>query len=654
MPMISFPTAAVKRFCLAAAFLLVTCACTTAQEKKSISLQPTNWTADTATINAIIARGDKLAEQPYTDSIFILYYEAWMMARQIRYDRAIVYTLSKMGSIYFNEKKKYTQSKITLYQVLPHLPRLNLKDRKRFVPATYNLLANALYMNGETDSAIYFYSLALNAMENMKVDNPKQLVELYGNMGAVLSAAGQYTKGIDYIKKTLTAPGVDSSELAHSYGNLGALYANFLNDMDSATYWWQHAIGIYKALHAKRELQNIYANMGTGWTLVTHQDIDKAQRYFDSAQATDPPAVHDNVMLQQGLSATNYYKGNFAEAIRHAERSLDIAIINGDKEKEKFAYWTLSYSYAHLGDIEKTHEYQKKLAILDDSLRDGRVMKSISDAESKYRLFEKNNELTLNKARMYRQQLWFTGSLGGGIILIGALLGIIFYSRQKQRLQAGQIRNMEQQQQIDNLRIKMDAEENERARIARELHDGLGVLLSAAKINHHLLGKTYPDDLSHNTAFKESGEIITQIYGELRSVTQNLIPDYIAHKSLEDALSLLVSKVDTAGFQVQLQSYGERREIHPEISFAIYRAVEEIVNNAIKHSGGSELLIQLLYHTNQLHITTEDDGRGFDPVKSYSGMGLNNIVRRIEKTGGFITLSAGPGKGTMYIMEIPY
>lgn len=281
-------------------------------------------------------------------------------------------------------------------------------------------------------------------------------------------------------------------------------------------------------------------------------------------------------------------------------------------------------------------------------------MKSISESESKYRLFEKNNELAENKARLYRQRLWLTASLGGGIILAGALLGIIFYARQRQRLQAGRLRNMEQQQQIDQLRVKMEAEENERARIARELHDGLGVLLSAAKINHHLLGKTAPTDLSHNTAYRESGEIITQIYGELRSVTQNLIPDYIAHKSLEDALSVLIAKVDAPGFRVGLQAYGERREIHPEISFAIYRAIEEIVNNAIKHSGGTELMIQLLYHSDQLHITTEDDGKGFDAQKNYLGMGLNNITRRIEKTGGYITLSAMQGKGTMYSMEIPY
>ncbi|PSK93169.1 tetratricopeptide repeat-containing sensor histidine kinase [Taibaiella chishuiensis] len=625
-----------------------------AQEQKSISTGRARWSADTAMISAYIRRADSLQTLVDTDSLFVLYQEASKLSRQIGYDRATVYTLCKMGDIYFNHKKKFTQSKLTLYQALPSLPRLSFKDQQRFVPMTYNLLANALYMNGQNDSAIHYYSLALNAMKNMAVDNPKMLVEIYGNMGAVLSASRQYTKGIEYLKKALVSPGVDSSDLAKNYGNLGALYANFLNDMDSATYWWQHAITIYKARSAKKELQSIYANIGTGWVLPAHQDIDKAQRYFDSAIATDPTAINSNITLIQGLCGTNYYRGNYGEAIRYALQSLDIATVNGDREKEQYAYWALSYSYAHLGDTQKAHQYQRRLSFLEDSLHDEKIMKSISESESKYRLFEKNNELAENKARLYRQRLWLTASLGGGIILAGALLGIIFYARQRQRLQAGRLRNMEQQQQIDQLRVKMEAEENERARIARELHDGLGVLLSAAKINHHLLGKTASTDLSHNTAYRESGEIITQIYGELRSVTQNLIPDYIAHKSLEDALSVLIAKVDAPGFRVGLQAYGERREIHPEISFAIYRAIEEIVNNAIKHSGGTELMIQLLYHNDQLHITTEDDGKGFDAQKNYLGMGLNNITRRIEKTGGYITLSAMQGKGTMYSMEIPY
>jgi len=240
------------------------------------------------------------------------------------------------------------------------------------------------------------------------------------------------------------------------------------------------------------------------------------------------------------------------------------------------------------------------------------------------------------------------------VILIGALLGMIYYSRQKQRLQLGRLRNMEQQQKIGHMHVKMEAEESERARIARELHDGLGVLLSAAKVNHNLLGKSLSDEQKHNAAFTDSGEIITQIYAELRSVTQNLIPDYIAHKSLEDALEVLVAKLDSPAFRIVLQSYGERQELHPETSFAIYRALEEIVNNAIKHSGSSELMIQLLYHDDQLHIATEDNGKGFDTRKSYQGLGLGNIIRRIEKTGGFITLSSTPAKGTLYVMEIPY
>lgn len=626
----------------------------TAQDVRTISISPMHLNRDSTTVNAILKHADNLSDKTFTDSVFTLYNAANRIAKQIGYNRAVVYTSCKMGDFYFNKKRQYRQSKFVLYEALPYLSKLNANDRKRFVPMTFNLLANALYMNGQNDSAIHYYSLALNAMQTMGVNNPGTLVQVYSNMGAVLSASGQHIKGIEYLKKTLTLPNIDSTDLAKNYGNLGSLYANFLNNMDSATYWWRKAIPIYKALGHTKELQNIYANMGTGWTLMQHQDIAKAQRYFDTAIATDTAAVWNNIMLQQGLSATSYFYGNYSDAIKHATRSLEIAAFTGDRERELYAYWTLSYSYEHLGDTQKAHQYQRKLSFLDDTLRNEKIMRSISESEAKYRLFEKNHELAQNKARLYRQQLWLTCGLGGGIILIGALLGILLYSRQKQRLQLDRLRNMEQQQKIGHMYVKMEAEENERARIARELHDGLGVLLSAAKVNHRLLGKSLSEEQKHNIAFTDSGEILTHIYAELRSVTQNLIPDYIAHKSLEDALEGLTNKLDTSAFHIDIQSYGQRRELHPETSFAIYRALLEIVNNAVKHSGSSELIIQLLYHDDKLHITTEDNGEGFDTKKNYQGLGLSNIIRRIEKIGGYVTLSSTPGKGTLYVMEIPY
>ncbi|RYE12269.1 MAG: tetratricopeptide repeat protein, partial [Sphingobacteriales bacterium] len=268
---------------LAACILITGIQMARAQEATTISTYARQVNKDTATVNAILAHADKLGEQTYTDSLFSLYSMANRIAKQIRYNRAVVYTACKMGDFYFNEKRQYRQSKAILYEALPYLPKLSAKDRKRFVPMTYNLLANALYMNGQNDSAIYYYSIALNALETTPPANPNMLVQVYSNMGAVLSASGQYAKGAEYLKKTLAVANIDSVDLAKNYGNLGSLYANFLNNMDSATSWWQKAIPIHKALGQTRELQDIYANMGTGWTLMTHQDIAKAQRYFDTA-----------------------------------------------------------------------------------------------------------------------------------------------------------------------------------------------------------------------------------------------------------------------------------------------------------------------------------------------------------------------------------
>lgn len=616
--------------------------------------------ADSTVIYSLIRKADTLFMQ-FPDSAAQHYYRAFSFSKLADDHKGIVHCATKLGSYYFNTKRDYIGSQRVLKEALPYLKKLDKKNVS-FIPLLYNLLGNAYYRTGANDSAIFCYTQAINSLDSFAIHKPQLRIQLYGNMGAVLAASGQYRQGAQYMKTALHSKEIGSSEKARNYHNLGSLYSNYLGNMDSALYWWQQAVVVYRGLQDTANLQDLYANMGVGWTDITHLDIDKAKQYLDTAIQFGIYNAESNVLVQQGLSTVFYYRQQYGLCISHALRMLDICERRGNRERKLLAYWLLTYGYAHINNAEKTHEFQLKRALLNDSIWDEQITLSISELETKYRFSEKNKELAEknkilaeNQAALYRQRFWLAGSIGGGLVLLLSLMGFIRSSRQKRRLHREQLQSLQQQQKIAQLQVKVSAEEEERRRIARELHDGIGVLLSAAKIHHTLLGKALPEAGKDTIAYNESEQILLQMQQEIKTITHNLVPDYITHKSFEETLETLTARFNRPGaFEIQLQVYGAVQDMHPDRSFSLYRAMEEIIHNAVKHSGATELIIQLMYHPDQLHINIEDNGRGFDAGNIYPGMGLQNIRSRIALLGGYLNFSSEIELGTTYTLEIPY
>ncbi len=631
----------------------------TAQESKRIT---TDFT-DTAYINRYIRETDQLSNAD-PDSAVVRYRYTLSRSKLIHFDPAAAYCLAKIGEYYVNHKQNYPLSLAYLYQALSYCEKLK-PEYYWLIPVVYNLLGGVYFHTGKNDSAISSYMFALRVMDSLSLDMPGYPATVYGNIGSVLSASYQHRQGTGYIKKAIVLQqnmGAakrrdDSMALARNYGNLAGVYANYLDDMDTALYYWSYALDLYRQLSVKEPLQMVYANISRGWLIHPHFDLLKAERYMDTAISIDPARSAYNINILAVRSDIYYYKGQYRQAIKTATLLLKLCNASGGRRGQKdIAFRVLSYSYAHLGDGKHSQKYQQLWGMLSDSLFNEKISRSISQLEVQYRISEKDKNLAENRTALYRQRNWLIGSIGGGLILLLALLGFLRNSRQKQRLYQEQLQNLQQQKKIEHLHVKMEAEEQERKRIARELHDGLGVLLSAAKINHTLMGKLLPSSLlSDASAYRRSHEILRQMQQEIKTMANNLVPDYFTDKSFEETLETLADRFNDPGvFSISVYSYGELQDLHPERSFALYRVIEEIINNAVKHSGGQELFIQLMYHQDQLHITIEDNGKGFDPQKRYAGMGLQNIKSRIDMLKGYLNLSSDKENGTTYTLEIPY
>ncbi|MCG2613951.1 ATP-binding protein [Terrimonas sp. NA20] len=228
-----------------------------------------------------------------------------------------------------------------------------------------------------------------------------------------------------------------------------------------------------------------------------------------------------------------------------------------------------------------------------------------------------------------------------GIILLYFIITIIRYQRRSLVLHK------------EKIRAEIDTLENERKRIASDLHDELGPLLSAVKLQINNLNSQDSED---KVLIEKSSRHIDTIIKRLREISNNLMPNTLVRKGLIKAIEEFVqSNTDTYKLSVKLIIDAEfDLDLNKEIN--IYRIVQEIVHNTVKHAEASMLAIRISRENNLFVLTTTDNGMGFDffaRTKEQSGLGLRNLQSRAEIMGGEISCMSEKGKGTSYILEIP-
>jgi signal transduction histidine kinase len=228
-----------------------------------------------------------------------------------------------------------------------------------------------------------------------------------------------------------------------------------------------------------------------------------------------------------------------------------------------------------------------------------------------------------------------------GIVLLYFIITAIRYQRRSLRLHKERI-----QAEIDTL-------ENERKRIAADLHDELGPLLSAVKLQINNLETTDPEDLQ---AIGKSSKYIDTIITKLREISNDLMPNTLLRKGLKNAIvEFIDSSQDTYKLPVKFICEQDL-QLEQDKEINLYRIVQEITHNTLKHAKASMLIIKISIQDDRLFLMTADNGTGFDyfsKIRDNSGLGLRNLQSRTEVMGGEFNCISTPEKGTAYTIEIP-
>jgi signal transduction histidine kinase len=232
-----------------------------------------------------------------------------------------------------------------------------------------------------------------------------------------------------------------------------------------------------------------------------------------------------------------------------------------------------------------------------------------------------------------------------GVILIRE----IFYS-----LKRAETDRLKTERRVINAII--NTEENEKKRFAKDLHDGLGPLLSTVKMSLSALTDKIKDP--HGLEIlKNTNHVVNEAISTIKEVSNNLSPHVLTNFGLQSAINAFTNKINqTKVLEIDFKSNMEDQRLENDKEVVIYRAVCELINNSILHSGASRLEIELNKHEKFITLQFSDNGRGFDTnrlnVEDKKGMGLSNIETRVKSIEGVFILESTPGKGTSALIKV--
>jgi signal transduction histidine kinase/streptogramin lyase len=220
------------------------------------------------------------------------------------------------------------------------------------------------------------------------------------------------------------------------------------------------------------------------------------------------------------------------------------------------------------------------------------------------------------------------------------------------------LKRINEQQKIQ-LEAIVNTEENERKRIAKDLHDGIGQLLSSVKINLGVAKtKINDNDIKSSALLVDRSTIaIDQITSELRSISYNLLPPSLEQFGLASAIEEEVKRLNSKpNLFIHFDSSTTTQKFDQKVEIILFRVFQEMLNNALKHSEAKEITIQLIEHKKTLVLMLEDDGNGFDVeagILKKNSSGLKNLYSRIELLKGKINIDSTPASGTTISIDIP-
>lgn len=559
--------------------------------------------------------------------------------------------LQRLGK--FDESVIYIDKSIAIYEQL---------DMRRSAADSYLNKGNLLNNSGDLDSAYVSFQNALRAYESLDL----QVMMTYAliNMSTValdLNKVDDALKGFKQSEDILIRNDGNAQLFAFTYNGLGVVYNEHFDMPDSAIYYLNKGGQFAREAESKYLLSISENNLGTAYRKLGKPD--EAIQHFELALK-----LKTEMGELSGLSTVNIHLGEIYSdlqkntlAEKYLKEGLRLAEEVGDMGYRVKAY-TAWYEFAKkTGDFRASLSYLEKSGVVKDSLLNAEHLEKVAELNTQYETEKKEQQIALQQAQLTEQDLKLQRNrlLLAGLIVVAILLAIIILLIRNKARKKEQLLKQESELKLREAELNavINSQEKERNRFARDLHDGFGQLISVLKLN---ISSLKDSDASkpekRMEVFKNGESVINDMYQELRSICFDLMPQTLVKKGLTIALREFGDRINQSrkvGCDVMVFSNKERLPEIVEIS--LFRISQEWVNNILKYAEASHITIQLTRDTEELTLTIEDDGNGFDVQDFYQGKGngWRNIQTRLNLIKAEFDLDTTPGrKGTLMTVNV--
>ncbi|MBY0479110.1 MAG: tetratricopeptide repeat protein [Chitinophagaceae bacterium] len=524
-------------------------------------------------------------------------------------------------------------------------------------------IANQLNKGGKYKEAIAAHLESLEAWKaSDDPDRNEAIATIYNSIATVYYNIKNNQKALEYDKTALQYRLLDDNDelLAKSYFFVSDDYV-LLSNLDSALAYVQKAEAAVKRINKPDLNYNYYNRMATIYKSKGQfkQAILYDEKALNEAKATGNPFVISNANRSLGLDFIETHDYNKA-------RTYLLSALKTEQEN-KYVIAKINTLRKLVVVEEKTNQpgqafkYLKQLYELEDSIKTNESKTAVAEIENKYQATQKQKEIIQLQKDKQAQAFSLKQKSALNYILFASLgvlmiVGLLLYRnyRQKQQLQLQQISELEKDRQLVAVDSLLKGQEEERSRLAKDLHDGLGGLLSGVKFSLSNMKDNLivtPDNMA---VFERSLDMLDTSIKELRRVAHNMMPEMLTKFGLDEALKEYANKVtETKLLQIKYQSFGMNERLDSSVEIIIYRIIQELVNNSLKHAAASDMLIQIVKEGSRLSVLAEDNGKGFDTAltESSKGAGWTSIRSRVEYLKGRIDLHSAKEKGTSVTIE---
>ncbi len=620
--------------------------------KKADSLIALSKTAaDTQKVNLYLAACRSLWE---IDDAKSLEYAnvALQLAEKIGFKKAIPKAHGYMGIVYDNLGRGDTAMVLYIQSAKEFEEVGNLL----WASYSYRNLAVSYRQRGWYKEAMKYFLDALRVCETMK--DTAGIILCYISIGGVHDHLENEVEGIKWHRKALQLGTLinDKYSIALAYNNLGVCNDDIKN-YDSAIYYHNLSLKLYEELSDYGSIVNSCGNLGNTFTHL--KKYDEAEKILEQGIKISTIRNVNTVVLFVYINLGMVYtiKNKFADAEKMLFKALDLNKTISYTEKEMEAYYRLNELYQKQNKHQLALVYFQKYVTLRDSLYKVDAVSKLAEMQTLYETEKKeaeNNELktqNLEKEVAIKSRNSYLVILSA-LVAVVVLLSLLFYNRYKSK-QEKILAHEVLKQQDQRTRAVIEAEEKERARIARELHDSVGQQLSAVKIN---LSALEGDLQNQKTKYELLINLVDEAVREVRNISHNMMPNTLMRSGLVSAVREFVDKIAVSGLaKINLEIAGLENRLGATVETVLYRVLQECVSNIIKHAHAKTITIQFVKHDDAVSMMIEDDGSGFDTknINDYEGIGLKNIISRVQFFNGTVGFDSALGKGTTANIEIP-